>query len=82
MVSNLESHFGHIVERMLKCWGQPAEFNAMYNDLVFDTRADRSGWPEDVWKEIEFLNALHKRIFEMQEEVVSEPVDDDIKWVS
>jgi len=82
MISILEAHYGHIVERLLKCWGSPAEFSDLFDDLFFDTRAThRSGWPDDVLAELQFLQKLHELAYDTNAEAVVEEVADDIKWV-
>jgi len=81
MVSILEARFGHIVERLLRCWGSPDAFNNMFNDLVFDTRSNRTGWPEDVWEELQFLQQVHKIAYENKMKDATEDLGDDVKWV-
>ena len=81
MESILETRFHHIVERLLVCWGSPAEFNAMFSDLVFDTRSDRTGWPLDAWEELQFLQHLHKQAYENKAKDHVEALDDRVKWV-
>jgi len=82
MISILEARYGHIVERLLKCWGSPAEFSDLYDDLFFDTRNDhRSGWPADVQAELQFLRSLHELAYDTNAEAAVEEVSDDIKWV-
>lgn len=80
MISILESRYGHILERMLPCWGDPLRFEDLFNDLMFDSRGTRSGWPADVWEELQFLHKLHKLAYAPPEEK-DEPMDDTIKWV-
>lgn len=83
MSSYLEDRFPHIVARMEKTWGNPCAFNEMFNDLIFDKRGGRSGWPEEAWAELSWINQLHKLVCKKEEEVeVSETLDDTIKWVS
>jgi hypothetical protein len=82
MLSILEAHYAHVIQRLLKAWGSPADFNALYDDLYFDTRpVHRSGWPEDVQAELQLLRKVHELAYETDTEVVEEEVDDDIKWV-
>lgn len=81
MISILEARYAHIVERLLKCWGSPAEFSDMFNDLIFDTRSDRTGWPPDVWEELQFVQRLHKLAYETNAEAGVQEVADDLKWV-
>lgn len=82
MLSILEAHYAHVIERLLKAWGSPAEFGALYDDLFFDTRpVHRSGWPEDVQDELQLLRQVHELAYETSVEAVVEEVADDIKWV-
>jgi hypothetical protein len=80
MISILESRYGHVVERLLPCWGDTAAFQAVYDDLMFDARGNRSGWPADAWDELQFLENLHKLAYSSIEEEVVE-TDDAMKWV-
>lgn len=83
MSSYLEERFPHVVQKILETWGNPKEFSDMFNDLIFDARGGRSGWPVEAWQELEFLNALHKQVcLKEAEEEKDEPLDDTIKWVS
>jgi len=81
MLSILEAHYAHVVDRLLKVWGSPIEFGDVFNDLLFDTRTNRSGWPADAWEELQFLEKLHKLAYETKTDEVVEQVADDIKWV-
>jgi hypothetical protein len=84
MMSILESRYGHVVERLLRCWGDPRGFEDMFNDLVFDSRGNRSGWPTDVWLELQFLEGLHKLAYDTRDdekENEGTPVDEETKWV-
>lgn len=80
MISILESRYGHVLERMLPCWGDPIQFEDLFNDLMFDSRGTRSGWPSDAWEELQFLHKLHKLAYSPPLEK-EEPMDDTIKWV-
>ena len=82
MISILEARYGHVMKRLLKCWGDPAQFSDLYDDLFFDTRVEhRSGWPADVLEELQFLRKLHELAYEADVESPVEEVADDIKWV-
>lgn len=83
MISTLEARYPHVVERLLQCWGSPIEFGSVFGDLVFDVRANRTGWPADAWEELQFLENLHKLAYESDAETESaaEEVPDDIKWL-
>lgn len=82
MISILEARYGHIVERLLKCWGSPDEFKNLYDDLFFDTRSKhRGGWPADVQAELQFLQKLHELAYDIKAEVAIDEVADDVKWV-
>jgi len=82
MLSILEAQYPHVIQRLLKAWGSPADFNALYDDLYFDTRpVHRSGWPDDAHVELQLLRKVHELAYETNAEVVEEEVDDAIKWV-
>ena len=82
MISILEANYGHIVERLLKAWGSPAEFGALYDDLFFDTRpVYRSGWPEDVQAELQLLRKVHELAYETEAEDCATESVDELKWV-
>lgn len=81
MMSILEARYGHVVERLLACWGDPGGFEDLFNDLMFDARGNRGGWPADVWEELQFLNKLHKLAYAPAQEVASPVDDDEMKWV-
>ncbi len=80
MMPILEERYGHVVARLLQCWGSPSEFEALFNDLMFDARGNRSGWPADVWEELQFLHKLHKLAYSPPEDK-AEPAGDELKWV-
>ena len=82
MLSILEANYAHVIKRLVKVWGSPAEFGALYDDLYFDTRpVHRSGWPEDVQQELQLLRKVHELAYETSVAAVVEEVADDIKWV-
>ena len=82
MLSILEEHYAHVIARLLKVWGSPAEFGELFDDLYFDTRpVPRSGWPEDVQEELQLLRKVHELAYETAVAAVVEEVADDIKWV-
>lgn len=85
MISILESRFGHVVARLLPAWGDQAAFQELFDDLIFDKRGTRAGWPMDAWEELQFLQKLHKVRMAMEQEtgeVPEEPIPDEHKWVS
>ena len=82
MLSILEAHYAHVIQRLLKVWGSPAEFGELFDDLYFDTRpVHRSGWPEDVQEELQLLRKVHELAYETDAAAVTEEVADDIEWV-
>lgn len=82
MISILEAHYGHVVERLQKCWGSAAEFNALYDDLFFDTRpVHRNGWPEEVRAELQLLQKVHELAYESKTEGHATDAVDELKWV-
>ena len=82
MLSILEAHYAHVIERLLKAWGSPADFGALYDDLYFDTRpVHRSGWPEDVQEELQLLRKVHELAYETEAEDCATESVDELKWV-
>jgi DNA-binding transcriptional regulator GbsR (MarR family) len=82
MFSILEAHYAHVIERLLKAWGSPADFGALYDDLYFDTRpVHRSGWPEDVQEELQLLRKVHELAYETEAEDCATESVDELKWV-
>jgi hypothetical protein len=85
MISILESRFGHVVARLLPAWGNPEAFQELFDDLIFDKRGTRAGWPVDAWEELQFLQKLHKVRMAMEasaEAVEENPIADEQKWVN
>jgi hypothetical protein len=83
MSSYLEDHFPHVIVRLERAWGNRCAFNEVFNDLIFDSRGGRSGWPEEAWNELAWLNQLHKSIVQYEPEPIQEvELDDTLKWVS
>ena len=80
MISILESRFGHVVDRLVPSWGKPTVFHDLFDNLLFDGRSNRTGWPGDAWEELQFLNKLHSFAYEAIEDV-KQPVDDGQMWV-
>jgi len=58
-LSLLEARFSHVVKRLIDCWGDPEYFDLVFQDLMYDRRGDRSGWPFDAFFELQFLRRLH-----------------------
>ena len=82
MLSILEEHYAHVIQRLLKVWGSPAEFGVLYDDLYFDTRpVPRSGWPEDVQEELQLLRKVHEQAYELVNESDAKESADELKWV-
>jgi hypothetical protein len=69
--SILEVGYGHVIERLIQCWGDPNEFRHVFEDLVIDSRGDREGWPPDLWRELLFLQEVHHRV-EYQQQLEAE----------
>jgi hypothetical protein len=82
MISILEARYSHVVERLQMCWGSAAEFNALYDDLFFDTRpVHRSGWPDEARAELQLLQKVHELAYESKTEGRVEDAGDELKWV-
>ena len=83
MSSYLEDHFPHVITRVLEAWGDAKAFQDLHSDLIFDQRGGRSGWPEEAWAELSWLNQVHKLVVQKEDQPEpDEPLDDTIKWVS
>jgi hypothetical protein len=61
----LEVGYGHVVDRLLKCWGNVEAFAVVHHDLVFDSRGDRAGWPAEVWSDLLLLQEIHDEAYGM-----------------
>ncbi|AGA91414.1 hypothetical protein Thimo_2703 [Thioflavicoccus mobilis 8321] len=61
--SILEARFNHVVKRLTDCWGDPEYFELVINDLMYDKRGDRSGWPPDAFFELQFLQQIHNAAY-------------------
>jgi hypothetical protein len=59
----LEVGYGHVVDRLLKCWGNVEAFAVVHHDLVFDSRGDRAGWPAEVWSDLLLLQEIHDEAY-------------------
>ena len=82
MLSILEEHYAHVIQRLLRVWGSPAEFGVLFDDLYFDTRpVPRSGWPEDVQEELQLLRKVHEQAYELVTESDATESADELKWV-
>lgn len=78
--SLLEARFDHVVRRLIDCWGDPEYFALVFDDLMYDRRGDRSGWPFDVFEELQFLRRLHEAAYGVsptRTDVWDEKVPDD-----
>jgi hypothetical protein len=79
----LEEHYPHLLAGLTENWSRPEAFKAFMASLIFDSRGGRTGWPQEAWEEISFLDALNKLVHRPDhEEEKEEPIHDDIKWVS
>lgn len=58
----LEKGYRHVVERVLRSWGNVEAFAVVCHDLFFDHRGGRAGWPADVWEDLVLLQQIHERI--------------------
>lgn len=62
-LSVLEAGFGHVVTRLVQCWGDPEYFHLVFQDLIIDKRGNRSGWPFDAFMELELLQRVHDEAY-------------------
>lgn len=58
--SVLEDRFPHLIPRLTACWGDPSSFGLLFEDLMFDRRGGRSGWPFDAFQELDLLQEVHR----------------------
>lgn len=59
----LEIGYRHVVDRLLKCWGNVEAFAVVHHDLIFDGRGDRAGWPAEVWADLVLLQEIHEEAY-------------------
>lgn len=59
----LEKSYRHVVERLLRSWGNVEAFAEVCHDLLFDHRGGRAGWPADVWEDLVVLQQIHDRVY-------------------
>ncbi len=62
-IPELEVGYRHVVDRLLKCWGNVEAFAVVHHDLVIDSRGDRAGWPADVWSDLVLLQEIHDEAY-------------------
>lgn len=60
---DLAERFPHIADRLAASWGQPSSMDATMQDLLFDRRAGRAGFPEAMLSTLFALHAAHAKIF-------------------
>lgn len=58
---HLESKYLRIFNSIMSTWGT-MECDAAFEDLFFDNRGGRQGFPEDVMRDILFLSRLHDKM--------------------
>ncbi|MBK1631540.1 hypothetical protein CKO31_12455 [Thiohalocapsa halophila] len=58
----LEKGYRHVVERLLRSWGNVEAFAVVCHDLFFDHRGGRTGWPAAVWEDLVLLQQIHERV--------------------
>jgi hypothetical protein len=81
MSSIIEELYPHVVEGLTSNWGEIDQFEAFMDDLMFDKRGNRRGWPEPAWDELRFLQVLHAFVFKGELPYSEVELDDSIKWV-
>lgn len=59
----LEKGYRHVVEQLLRSWGNVEAFAVVCRDLFFDHRGGRTGWPADVWEDLVLLQQIHDRVY-------------------
>jgi hypothetical protein len=59
----LEVRYRHVIDRLLRCWGNVEAFAAVYHDLIFDSRGDRAGWPAGAWSDLVLLQEIHDEAY-------------------
>ena len=54
-------HFPHIVDRLAAEWADPARMARAIDDLIYDMRGGRAGFPMDVLSELGVLRERYER---------------------
>ena len=53
--------FPHVIEALARDWAEPSRMNATLDEVVFDARGNRSGFPLEVLLELAELRACYAR---------------------
>jgi hypothetical protein len=55
----LATKYPRIVNRIAAAWGEPSSCRANFDDLVYDNRGDRQGFPPDVHRDLMALREYY-----------------------
>ncbi len=62
--SIIEKQYKRLLEQLEIFWGHPEQFDNAINRIMLDDRGDRAGFPIEVWAELNYLQLLHKSIYQ------------------
>ena len=62
-IPELEVGYRHVVDRLLKCWGNVEAFAVVHHDLITDSRGDVASWPADAWSDLALLQEIHDEAY-------------------
>lgn len=65
VVSELEQHFPHLIDKIVLLWGAPG-FSSFLSNLIIDYRGNRHGFPPAVMDELLFLGAVDDVIYDVR----------------
>jgi hypothetical protein len=61
MLQATAERFPHVIEALARDWAEPSRMNATLDEVVFDARGNRSGFPSEVLLELAELRACYAR---------------------
>ncbi len=61
MLQATSERFPHVIEALARDWAEPSRMNATLDQVVFDARGNRSGFPLEVLLELAELRACYAR---------------------
>jgi len=61
MLRCTSAHFPHVLQRIALAWAEPDRLQRALDELMYDERGDRSGFPFEVLAELAELRSCHER---------------------
>jgi hypothetical protein len=61
MLQATAERFPHVIDALARAWAEPSRMNATLDEVVFDARGNRSGFPLEVLLELAELRARYAR---------------------